>query len=142
MSLAQAVRVGQAGILSVAVLFIVVRGLAPLSARTPTYLIPRSVVIGGGFATIICHDRPPLHPPRALRDHAQERNEATERVLLVGAGQAADMLIREIQRTPSLNIKVVGLVDDNPRSAEHDHPGLPGTGLRRRRPRVGRRSSR
>jgi FlaA1/EpsC-like NDP-sugar epimerase len=30
----------------------------------------------------------------------------------VGAGQAADMLARELKRTPSLNIQVVGLLDD------------------------------
>ena len=44
---------------------------------------------------------------------------------LVGAGQAADMLIREIQRMPSLNMKVVGLVDDKPELANMSMQGSP-----------------
>ncbi len=123
MSLAQAVRVGQAGILSVAVLFVVVV-VWPLFGAESAYLIPRSVVIGGGFATIICmiglrFSRRVLYETRHSNGHA------TEHVLLVGAGQAADMLIREIQRTPSLNLKVVGLVDDNPRLRNMTIQGFP-----------------
>ena len=46
MSLAQAVRVGQAGILAIALLFICRGGLASVRGRVD-YLIPRSVVVGG-----------------------------------------------------------------------------------------------
>jgi FlaA1/EpsC-like NDP-sugar epimerase len=51
--------------------------------------------------------------------------EAAERLLLVGAGQAADMLLREIQRTPSMNVRVVGLVDDSPSLANMSIQGYP-----------------
>ncbi len=123
MSLAQAVRVGQAGILSVVVLFIVVV-VWPLFSEQATYLVPRSVVLGGGLATIICLIG--LRFTRRVLYETRHRNEqATEHVLLVGAGQAADMLIREIQRTPSLNIRVMGLVDDNPRLRNMTIQGFP-----------------
>ncbi len=111
MSLAQAVRVGQAGIISVAILFIVVL-VWPLSTGDSSYLVPRSVVVGGGLVTVIFMIGWRFSR-RVLHESMHRNGEATEQVLLVGAGQAADMLIREIQRTPALNIKVAGLVDDN-----------------------------
>jgi FlaA1/EpsC-like NDP-sugar epimerase len=123
MSLAQAVRVGQAGILSVAVLFIVVV-VWPLAAGESAYLVPRSVVMGGGFAAIICMIGVRF-TRRVLYETRHRNGHATERVLLVGAGQAADMLIREIQRTPSLNIRVIGLVDDSPRLRNMTIQGFP-----------------
>ncbi|NLE74846.1 MAG: polysaccharide biosynthesis protein [Actinobacteria bacterium] len=43
------------------------------------------------------------------------QQQAKDRVLLVGAGAGADMLIREIRRMRGLDAEVVGLVDDNPR---------------------------
>jgi len=46
------------------------------------------------------------------RQRPQQR--ANDRVLLVGAGRGADMLIREIRRMRGLEAEVVGLVDDNP----------------------------
>lgn len=112
MSLTQAVRLGQAGVLAVAVLFLVavVWSLMPAASG---YLVPRTVVVGGGITAIIfmtgirfahriyCETTSrPMHP--------------TEHLLLVGAGQAADMLLREIKRTPSLDMTVVGLLDDRP----------------------------
>jgi FlaA1/EpsC-like NDP-sugar epimerase len=38
-----------------------------------------------------------------------------KRVLIVGAGSAAEMLVRQIDKTPALDIRIVGLVDDDPR---------------------------
>lgn len=123
MSLAQAVRVGQAGILAVALLFIVVV-VWRLSTGDSNYLVPRSVVIGGGIAAIIVMIG--LRFSRRVIYETMHRNgQATERVLLVGAGQAADMLIREIQRTPSLNIRVVGLADDSRNLRNMTIQGLP-----------------
>ncbi len=110
MSLAQAVRVGQAGILAVAVLFTLVVAW-PLAAGGSGYLIPRSVVIGGGVATIV-FTIGVRFVRRVFFEVTQRPEQAAERLLLVGAGQAADMLARELKRTPSLNIQVVGLLDD------------------------------
>jgi FlaA1/EpsC-like NDP-sugar epimerase len=110
MSLAQAVRVGQAGILAVAVLFALVVAW-PLMAGSSGYLIPRSVAIGGGVTTVILTIGVRFIW-RVYFEVTQRPEQAAERLLLVGAGQAADMLARELNRTPSLNIQVVGLLDD------------------------------
>lgn len=111
MSLSQAVRVGQAGIIATALLFIVVL-IWPLYASGSSYLVPRSVVIGGGVATMVVMIGLRFSR-RVFRETSHKNGHASEKVLLVGAGQAADMLLREIQRTPALNLQVVGLVDDN-----------------------------
>jgi FlaA1/EpsC-like NDP-sugar epimerase len=42
------------------------------------------------------------------------REESSRRALVVGAGDAGERLIREINRDPSLNYSVVGVVDDSP----------------------------
>lgn len=47
----------------------------------------------------------------------ERRRRATDRpapVLVVGAGDAASIIVREIQRNPSLGMEVVGLLDDDP----------------------------
>ncbi len=110
MSLAQAVRVGQAGILALALLYTLVL-MWPLFAKHVSYLVPRTVVFVGGLAMIICMIGVRFSR-RVLYELTRHPQNTTERLLLVGAGQAADMLAREIKRTPSLNTRVVGLVDD------------------------------
>jgi FlaA1/EpsC-like NDP-sugar epimerase len=110
MSLVQALRVGQAGILALVVLF-AVAVVWPLLASDSSYLIPRSVVFGGGLATMTLMIGVRFFW-RVIYEITQRPEHTTDRLLLVGAGQAADMLAREIKRTPSLNSKVVGLVDD------------------------------
>ena len=110
MSLAQAVRVGQAGILALAVLYTAVV-MWPLFAKHATYLVPRTVVFVGGLAMIISMIGIRFSR-RVLYELTRHPQNTTERLLLVGAGQAADMLTREIKRTPSLNTRVIGLVDD------------------------------
>lgn len=110
MSLAQAVRVGEAGVVAVALLFIFV-AVGSVFMDSSGYLIPRSVVVGGGLAAVICMIG--IRFARRVQcEMMRQTKVASERVLLIGAGQAADMLIREIHRTPSLSIRIVGLVDD------------------------------
>lgn len=123
MSLAQAIRVGQAGILAIALLFSFVV-TSPLYLESSNYLVPRTVVIGGGLATVMFM----IGVRFVLRvyfEMAQQPKQATERLLLVGAGQAADMLIREIKRTPALNTQVVGLLDDRPELRNMTLHGFP-----------------
>lgn len=47
---------------------------------------------------------------QTLRDKGQER----KRTLIVGGGDAGEMVIREIQRNPESKHRVIGFVDDNP----------------------------
>ena len=52
---------------------------------------------------------------RALREWRIRSREGTgRRALIIGAGDAGELLIREIGRNPSLNYHIVGFVDDDP----------------------------
>ncbi|MGM0419870.1 MAG: polysaccharide biosynthesis protein [Bacillota bacterium] len=53
---------------------------------------------------------------RLLKDHLENKrsNQPENRVLIIGAGDAAEMIIREMNKHPDLNKKVVGLIDDDP----------------------------
>ncbi|MGB9880668.1 MAG: polysaccharide biosynthesis protein, partial [Anaerolineae bacterium] len=52
---------------------------------------------------------------RALREaNPRYRPVGGRRALIVGAGDAGEMLLREIERSVTLNYQVVGLVDDDP----------------------------
>lgn len=42
-----------------------------------------------------------------------EKHSDARRVLIVGAGDAGDMLVREIQNNPQLKLKAVGFIDDD-----------------------------
>ncbi len=57
---------------------------------------------------------------RFLKDHLAHRRGiasaeggAVKRVLIVGAGRAGEKLLRDINATPYLNLKVVGFIDDD-----------------------------
>jgi FlaA1/EpsC-like NDP-sugar epimerase len=53
---------------------------------------------------------------RALRESGRMNREIERRrALIVGAGDAGEMLIREIDRSLTLNYEVVGFMDDDPR---------------------------
>jgi FlaA1/EpsC-like NDP-sugar epimerase len=123
MSLSQAIRLAESGLLAFATLLLVVV-IWPLFSEGASYLAPRSVVIGGSVLamTLMVGSR----FSRRVRDEITQQPELPcERLLLVGAGQAADMLIREIKRTPSLGLRVVGLVDDRSDLQYMSIQGLP-----------------
>lgn len=81
-------------------------------------LIPRSVLVLDGvfcflmvggirFTTRIIRE--------SYRPWRQSRNsEQTKRILVVGAGDAGQMIVREIRQNQELNIDLVGFVDDDP----------------------------
>jgi FlaA1/EpsC-like NDP-sugar epimerase len=54
---------------------------------------------------------------RILKDHLinQKRLGVKKNVLIVGAGDAAEMIVREMNKHPELNKEIVALVDDNPK---------------------------
>ena len=57
------------------------------------------------------------------------RNFKRRRLLLVGAGDAAEQIIREVQGNPALPYHVVGLVDDNPAKIGFKIHNIPVLGL-------------
>lgn len=76
-------------------------------------LVPLSVVIVGGAAAgtamlaVRFYSR--LFQTRSLR-----RVRRGKSVVLVGAGAAAELLLRQIDNSPALDLRVVGLLDDDP----------------------------
>ena len=65
------------------------------------------------------------------RDRSQERRRrvadgrAERRVLVVGAGDAGTMVVRELQRNPQLGMEPVGFLDDHPAKVRKRIYGLP-----------------
>lgn len=113
MSLGPALRVGAAAFTAAVMLGLVVI-VWPTFGGHQSYLVPRSVVAGGGAATIavLIGWR---FVPRIVEHLRLRLRKRGKRVLVVGAGQGAEGLLREIARSSSGDIRVVGLVDDNPR---------------------------
>ncbi len=68
---------------------------------------------------------------RAPNDSGEPR-----RVLIVGAGDAGSMILREIQANPSLGMRVVGLIDDDPHKRHMSMHGVPVLGGRNDIPEV------
>ena len=65
---------------------------------------------------------------------ASRRKDARNRVLLVGAGSAGQMILRDIKRTGGVKEKVVCIIDDNPNKWNRDVEGVPVVGGRERIP--------
>ncbi len=82
--------------------------------RTPPYTYSRGVLILDFIITIfvICTAR---LAARLYREELRPLSaEGVKRLMIVGAGNAAETIIREIARMPEERFRVVGLVDDDP----------------------------
>jgi len=93
------------------------------------HLIPLTVAVFGpalslmGFGAIRFQNRLFAFRRRMMVD------EPT-RVLLIGAGQAGSMILKDLQRNPSLGLVPVGLLDDDPRKVGKALHGVPVLGNR------------
>ena len=69
----------------------------------------------------------------ALRTLAEQsaapRNGKTRRVLVVGAGDAGALVVRELQRSSQLNLSPVGFLDDDPGKQKLEIYGVPVIGF-------------
>ena len=50
---------------------------------------------------------------RLLTGKGLVKQQNAKRVLIIGAGEAASIVLRDIEKTPELNIEVLGLIDDD-----------------------------
>jgi FlaA1/EpsC-like NDP-sugar epimerase len=55
----------------------------------------------------------------------------TKRVLIVGAGDAGEMILKDVRRNPALGLLAVGIVDDDPRKRRRTMHGVPVLGVRK-----------
>ena len=101
-----------------------------LALGSPT---PRSVL----FVFLLLALAATAAPRLVVRGTAHYRHKQLRRTrltewatLVVGAGDAGEMIVREIQRTPNLGLEVVGFVDDNPAKHAMRIHGVPVLGDR------------
>lgn len=86
-------------------------------------MIPRSVPVGYGVLLVILLGTPRFIY-RWLKDH-RLKVVASQRVMIVGAGKAAELLARDLMReTAEGGFTVVGFVDDNPRKKGGELRGI------------------
>ncbi len=65
-----------------------------------------------------------------LRQQVQKGNEQSEKVMIIGAGTAGQMFLREIQADESSNERVVCFIDDSPNKWKRTIDGIPVIGGR------------
>jgi FlaA1/EpsC-like NDP-sugar epimerase len=98
---------------------------------------PRSVLIIDGLLTLVLIGGLrfslrllPREQGSSKRQALQERTEDQRRVLVVGAGDAGAMLVREMEANPGLGLMPVGLIDDDPAKLGMRVHGVPVLGGR------------
>lgn len=64
----------------------------------------------------------------ATRNQSSLKGSRKHRVLIVGAGDAGALVIREQQKNPQLNMTAIGLLDDNPQKLRQQINGVPVVG--------------
>src|SRR5256885_417925 len=97
-------------------------GLVALPASGLTALrVPISVVILDSFLTVTVVTAPRLliRVLDTFRHLAHGSNGNGRRALIVGAGAAGEMILRELKTNPQLNLSPVGFLDDDPRKQNH-----------------------
>ena len=74
--------------------------------------VPRSVFpLHGLFLIALLMSTRVLY--RLFRDRQVRRGQG-KRILIIGAGEAGDMLLKDIRRNRNLNYEIVGFIDDDP----------------------------
>lgn len=85
----------------------------PRSALGIDWLLSLVLIGGSRFALRIRAEGTPARPPGAPR-----------RALVIGAGEAAALVVRELLRSYQLNIRPIGLLDDDPRKQDQQIQGV------------------
>lgn len=91
-------------------------------------LIPRSVLLLDGVFCFLLMGGVRFSVRAYREGHisiAGLKHSGGERVLVVGAGQAGQMLVREIRANPQLKLRAVGFIDDDEAKKNSSIQGLP-----------------
>lgn len=92
------------------------------------------VAIGGIRYSVRLGERARQHAQRL--ENTAGTGTRTWPVVVMGAGDAGVMIVRELQRNPQVGFEVVGFLDDNPDKHGHAIHGIPVLGDRNAIPRV------
>ena len=113
-------RILWASIVSTVVLYSLVRGVLGWKDYPRSVIIMTGLLSGGFLAGIRL-------AVRWFREWLHIVGPTARRALIVGAGNAGELLVRDLQTNPSYNYKPVGFVDDDPvkqKAKIHDIPVL------------------
>jgi FlaA1/EpsC-like NDP-sugar epimerase len=102
----------------------------------PGFMYPRSIPLIFLLLVIVATAGPRLLL-RLLGSYQNGRNRQSglvKPVLVVGAGDAGAMIVREMRQNPGLGLYVVGLIDDDPRKHGMSIHGVPVLGSRQQIP--------
>lgn len=94
--------------------------LVGYSAQEHIFVIPTGVIVIDSTLSLIFLSIARLLrkwqiSTRAIRKRKQGSHKAKKRTLLIGAGQAAQELVRKISQHPELDIEIICALDDSPR---------------------------
>ncbi|MFN3821820.1 MAG: nucleoside-diphosphate sugar epimerase/dehydratase, partial [bacterium] len=83
----------------------------------PTYNLPRSVLMIVFMLTVLCNGGIRILIRKIVNPltHYRKSSNVRQRILIYGAGQAGELLMRNILQTPQVGWDVVGFIDDDPR---------------------------
>ena len=93
--------------------------------------IPRSIPFIFMLLAILATAGPryTIRLARHVKRRVHSKSDA-QLVLIVGAGSAGELMVRELQKNPQLNMKVIGFVDDDPHKLHARIHGVPVLGNR------------
>jgi len=94
--------------------------------------MPLSYSIWGGGAQLVFLLAPRFSYRMVLfyRSLTHKKDETVGRVMLIGAGQAGQMILRDVNTSPEVHDKVVCIIDDNPNKWNRYVEGVPIVGGR------------
>jgi FlaA1/EpsC-like NDP-sugar epimerase len=126
--LIQIVTAGVVSTMLVVAIFFGVRipALGICDALEPACALPRSIPFIDALLVVLAVGATRFSV-RAAAMHTQRgrRNRSLERVLIVGAGEAGTMIVREMNANPQLGLDPIGFVDDDPEKHGTRIRGLP-----------------
>lgn len=133
-SLAESLRLLAATAIAAGILFVVAFILFLRQDVSPLFVPAGAItcfliVAGWRFFERVANER---------RSQRQQSPAPKDKILLVGAGQGADMLVRELKRTRGVCVEVVGMVDDNSSLTGLSVQGVPIMGTSKDVPRLAR----
>ncbi|MGI6790911.1 polysaccharide biosynthesis protein [Aminivibrio sp.] len=93
---------------------------------SPYYRIPRSIPLIDGLLLLTCWGAARLLVRLFLEGHVRRKGKGhNKRVLVIGAGDAGTMIVREMLRHPESCLTPVGFLDDDPTKQNTTFVGYP-----------------
>ncbi len=129
-------RLLQATALGTAILFVL-----GLFVFFPTIYLPRSVPLIEGVLAMLALGEVRLLTRLLHEQIARHGSGSQSRVLVVGAGEAGTLIVRELLRHPEAGLTPIGFVDDEPDKQRSSYLGLPVLGTLDDLPRVVRENN-